>query len=264
LTAEKAGIPAEDFVSPELAVKSAVRVKAFSRGVDYLQLTTVTFPYLIETLDNRGYPSCYYEVNVFEGFHPDMDYEDIYDLFDVSSRDIAVDKMNHTWDVPVEIKLSHAAIREEFDRKSADSSLIPANKKDPYTVASGATIGGFSSTYPSARALAEIIYPASEPDSVTPLINDRGLFFVFGYGEKVLVVQSDVWPPGALPRYFLDFDEFGAYIDPYVRKTPRPLPDNTHALREWRFIDDFIPAGKTVEVDPLFLKGLYEGAFGSD
>jgi hypothetical protein len=249
LTAEKVGIPAEDFITPETAVKIALsHSPLYGR---YEAITAVTFPYLVETFDNLGFPMYCYEITAVAGAYPGLSCDDLYPHLKVAEADVTLDAEAGTWSLSAEAAARLERGPDEFGYGAGDAWLIPANLRvgSPYILGSG-SVGSYTRYRGAATTVAKII--TGRDDLLpTPYIQDTGEFFLFETGDETLAVQITVRRPRETPkRYFETREEFLAYLEPYLRREPIEELDLSEVRAQVERINGEIPDGNPVVLEP--------------
>lgn len=134
ITAEKVGIPAEDFVTPEAAKAVAVWYfnKHFNRSYPVGSGNTVVLPWIIESWNQYKPPTvmAYYEITVFSGYKT----FDTMEGLDVTVKAYVDAYINRATVVNDELLLPYALLSREdltqelFDDSDVMTCWVPLNK----------------------------------------------------------------------------------------------------------------------------------------
>lgn len=260
ITAAKLGIPEEDFVSPELAIKSAIFEICHNEGGDF---TAVIFPYAIRHIDNYNPPFYTYEVSVFEGSNPDLSHDDIYTYFAEKASNSEITLTDRGWlvdgkkDWQGDVKEDHTL---PFGKPVAAWHIL-ATKQWPLNVYTGSgDIGIFTSGMAFTDAVAGKIMGDTRGAAVEPVVQNDFVGVSYKTGRGFCVVELFNFNDSQC-GYYRDEASYNQYLDSVLTKTEISFNSKEQIEKTWKWIDENIPDGKTIHVKQGELANKYNKDF---
>ena len=216
LTAEKVGIPARDFISPEMAKKIAAPLRDPLAG-DYVVENAIIFPWLIENWDNYE-PEIimgFYEITVYSGKPRYSTYDALNAKVEEYLRSVKplIYIRSGEWYVePRELLSREALTRELFGYSDVITYWIPINKKygRKRSSWSDSAIGWNTLMLHICSTVASKVAPSHNP-VYEKTISFSGIiqFMVFRInGEEIFIQTLDIHNRHRIFTSKADFDEY--------------------------------------------------------